>query len=82
MTIKCDTHGWEVLYLHIFGHPYFAVVGADGSFEIPNLPPGDYTVKVWHERTKRYLRTSEFSVDVSIGDGETKTLEDFVFESR
>ena len=30
-------------------HPYFAITAADGSFEIPNIPPGDYTLEAWQE---------------------------------
>jgi hypothetical protein len=25
------------------------VTGADGAFEIRNVPPGDYAIEVWHE---------------------------------
>ena len=25
------------------------LTGADGSFEIRNLPPGDYVIEAWHE---------------------------------
>jgi hypothetical protein len=38
-------HAW----LGVLDHPYFAVTGADGSFEIRNVPPGNYTVAVWQE---------------------------------
>jgi len=31
-------------------NPYFAVSGADGSFEIPNVPAGKYTLEAWHEQ--------------------------------
>jgi uncharacterized protein (DUF2141 family) len=31
-------------------HPYFAVSAADGSFEIKNLPPGEYTLVAVHEK--------------------------------
>ena len=31
-------------------HPYFAVTGPDGAFDLTNLPPGDYTLAVWHEK--------------------------------
>lgn len=48
--IKCDVHPWMSTYLAVFDHPYFAVTGADGSFEIPGLPAGTYTIEAWHER--------------------------------
>ncbi len=48
--IKCDVHPWMSTYLGVFSHPYFAVTGADGSFEIPGLPAGTYEIEAWHER--------------------------------
>jgi hypothetical protein len=34
----------------VFDHPYFAVTSRDGSFSIDSIPPGTYTLYVWHER--------------------------------
>jgi uncharacterized protein (DUF2141 family) len=34
----------------VMSHPYFAVSGTDGSFEIKNLPPGEYTLAAVHEK--------------------------------
>lgn len=36
----------------LFGHAnsYVAVSGAEGSFSIPDLPPGEWEFRVWHER--------------------------------
>jgi plastocyanin len=48
--IKCDVHPWMSSYVAVFNHPYFAVTGPDGSFEIPGLPAGTYTIEAWHER--------------------------------
>lgn len=50
IPIQCDVHGWMEAYIGVQDHPYFAVTGEDGSFEIANLPPGDYVVEAWHER--------------------------------
>ncbi len=47
--IKCDVHSWMSAYAGVVSHPYFAVSGADGSYSIKNVPPGKYTVHVWHE---------------------------------
>lgn len=48
--IKCDVHPWMSSYVAVFSHPYFAVTAPDGSFEIPGLPAGTYTIEAWHER--------------------------------
>ncbi len=50
VPIQCDVHGWMQAYVGVVDHPYFAVSGPDGSFSIPNLPPGTYTIEAWHEK--------------------------------
>jgi hypothetical protein len=34
----------------VLDHPYFTIPAADGSFELPDVPPGQYTLIGWHER--------------------------------
>ncbi|MEE9165851.1 MAG: carboxypeptidase regulatory-like domain-containing protein [Candidatus Neomarinimicrobiota bacterium] len=72
VRIKCDVHPWMGSYAGVLNHPYFAVTGEDGVFEIKNLPPGKYTVEAWHER----LRTR--TATVTVKDEETATV-DFKF---
>jgi uncharacterized membrane protein/plastocyanin len=46
---KCSVHPWMAANIAVMDHPYFAITKADGSFEIPGLPPGKYTIEFWHE---------------------------------
>jgi flagella basal body P-ring formation protein FlgA len=48
--MKCDVHGWMHSYMAVLPHPFYAVSAADGTFSIPNLPPGQYTLVAWHEK--------------------------------
>jgi hypothetical protein len=50
LPFKCDVHGWMNAYANVVTHPFYAVTGDDGSFEIKGLPAGTYTLEVWHER--------------------------------
>lgn len=50
IRVKCNVHSWMRAYIGAMEHPYFAVTGSDGSFEIRNLPPGEYTVEAWQEK--------------------------------
>jgi hypothetical protein len=34
----------------VLSTPYFATSRADGRYQIPNVPPGEYTLRVLHER--------------------------------
>jgi hypothetical protein len=37
-------------YLEVLDHPYFSVTGRDGSFRFADVPQGELTLAVWHER--------------------------------
>lgn len=47
--LRCDVHAHMEGHLLVFDHPGFAVTDASGTFRIPGVPPGRYTVKAWHE---------------------------------
>jgi plastocyanin len=53
IPIKCNVHPWMRAYLGVVRHPFFTVTGNDGTFTIAGLPPGQYTLEVWHERYGR-----------------------------
>lgn len=50
IPVKCNVHAWMRSYIHVIDHPYFAVSSEEGTFEIANLPPGEYTIEAWHEK--------------------------------
>jgi|SRR5579862_5033309 len=50
LKFKCDVHPWMTGYVGVSAHPFFAVTGEDGKFEIPKVPAGKYTLEAWHER--------------------------------
>ncbi|MBI3353634.1 MAG: hypothetical protein HY034_01915 [Nitrospirae bacterium] len=51
-NITCDSHTHMRGYVMIFEHPYHAVSDEAGNFTIDNVPPGKYTLTVWHESWK------------------------------
>jgi plastocyanin len=50
--VSCDVHPWMRAYIAVFDHPFFTVTKEDGSFEIPNVPPGDYEIEAQHPTLK------------------------------
>ena len=50
LPFRCDVHGWMSAYVNVVAHPFFAVTNDAGGFEIKGLPPGTYTIELWHER--------------------------------
>ena len=73
IPVGCDVHGWMSSHIGVVDHPYFAVTGSDGSFELPNLPPGEYVIEAWHEE----YGTQEMTI--TVGESESASL-DFTFE--
>ena len=49
IRVKCNIHNWMHAWIGVVDNPYFAVTGSDGSFELKNVPPGEYTIGVWQE---------------------------------
>ena len=50
IPVKCNQHPWMKAFIHVVGHPFYAVTGEDGSFEIKGLPPGSYELEAVHEQ--------------------------------
>jgi len=69
LRLKCDVHRWMTAYIGVVSHPYFAVSGRDGTFEIGNVPVGTYTLRTWHERY------GERSQPVRVQAGATTTVD-------
>jgi hypothetical protein len=49
IPVKCNQHPWMKAYIHVLNHPFFAVTNDDGTFEIKNLPPGNYEIEAVQE---------------------------------
>jgi len=53
IPVKCNIHSWMHAFIGVVDNPYYAVTGADGTFKIDNLPPGDYVLEAWQEKLGR-----------------------------
>jgi len=48
ISMNCESHNFMFGFMMAPKHPYAVVVDEDGSYVIDAVPPGSYTVKVWH----------------------------------
>lgn len=75
VRINCDVHPWMSAYVVVTEHPYHAVTDLYGDYEIEGVPPGDYTLRAWHER----LGTLDKQVRVQAGK---TTHADLTFDAQ
>ncbi len=59
IKVMCNIHTSMWLWAHAFDHPFFAVTDDAGKFTIRNLPPGKYTLEVWHETCPKVAQEIE-----------------------
>lgn len=50
VKLGCNIHDWMVAYIYVAETPYFGISDKDGKAQLPNLPVGEYTVRIWHPR--------------------------------
>jgi plastocyanin len=68
IPFKCDVHKWMNAYIGVLDHPFYAVTGANGTFELKGLPPGMYTIEAWHEKLGTQTQT------VTVGEKQTSDV--------
>lgn len=70
--VTCGVHPWMRSYVAVVPHPYFAVTGPDGKYELKNVPMGRYLVETVHEKFGRNEQV------VTLGPEQMKTS-DFMY---
>ena len=56
VRVFCNVHPRMVAFIHVMATPYVTQPEADGEFAIERVPPGPYTLHVWHERSAEVTR--------------------------
>jgi hypothetical protein len=75
LKIKCDVHQWMFAWVSVFDHPYFAISAKDGTFKIPNVPPGKYALQAAHRKAGAVTR------EVEVKEGESSKV-DFTLQVK
>jgi len=74
--IKCDVHPWMGAHIAVFNHPFFAVTGDEGTFELKDVPPGEYVIEAWHETY------GSQTMNVKVESPGSTVEKDFTFEAK
>jgi plastocyanin len=71
VRVECNVHGWMQAVLVVSGNPYYTLTDAHGAFKLTDVPPGKYTLKLWHEtlgeQTKEVTVNPNAEVKVAFG---------------
>jgi plastocyanin len=73
VEIFCDIHSNMAAYVFVMENSFFVRPDKDGHYTIDHVPPGTYSIKVWHEQFGNVERT------ITIASSST-TTENFVLE--
>ena len=49
VKVSCDLHSWMEAWVVVTPNSYSALTPKQGTFEIKDVPPGKYTLNIWHE---------------------------------
>ncbi len=63
VRVFCNVHAKMSAFVVVRDNRFLAQPGADGSFTIPDVPPGRYTLVAWHERAAPWSRAVEVGPD-------------------
>jgi plastocyanin len=75
IAVKCNIHPWMHGTFAVLKNSHYSISAEDGSFSLPNLPPGKYTVTAFQESY------GDQSQEVTISGSETKTVS-FTFKAK
>jgi plastocyanin len=75
VRVFCNIHASMSAIIVVLKTPFFAVSKRDGTFTIPDVPPGGYQLSVFHERaTDTLLRALDQHVTIPGSDFELPTI--------
>ncbi|MBI4767808.1 MAG: carboxypeptidase regulatory-like domain-containing protein [Deltaproteobacteria bacterium] len=67
--LLCNVHPEMLGYVIVLQNPYYALTDNSGKYEIKNVTPGTYKLKVWHEKLR------ETSKEVTVEAGKTVSVD-------
>ena len=69
VRVFCEIHSHMNAFILVFAHRFFATTNAQGEYRIEGLPPGTYSVAVWHPvlaAKPQLVRVTEAGADAEL----------------
>jgi plastocyanin len=70
VVLGCNIHDWMIGYVYVSETPFFAKTGAAGSATLNDMPPGEYTVRIWHPSMDRAEETTSRRINLAADGSE------------
>ena len=71
-AVLCDVHAAMAAFIIVTSSPYSVVAGRDGTFALPDVPHGSYTLSVWNRdenrRSRRLVTVEGPRTEVIVGE--------------
>jgi plastocyanin len=69
VVLGCNIHDWMIGYVYVSETPFYAKTGAAGTATLSDMPPGEYTVRIWHPSMDRAEETTSRRVTLTADAG-------------
>jgi plastocyanin len=66
VKIGCNIHDWMSAIILVLPNDHFAVTRDDGTFSLPNLNAGQYTITAWHAQSRD--KTEDVAQRIAVAD--------------
>ena len=66
VRVLCNIHMEMEAHILVLDGRYFSTVAQDGSYRIPDVPAGTYTLKIWRTRWLPFTQTVELPASGSV----------------